>query len=184
MEATGDDPARMAFGQVKILVLALLPFWVSRWHLLRGQAGRRVLGDRRSVLLYVPVILLGIVIIALLMHFGGRLLSPFVANAGLLMAIGFAFFLATMALEIYLSVWKVGAALGNSRLTIPASFRLMHGNFWWSLGFFLAMFLPLMVVHYLLAVLPLGRPDISGRSSPSIRSSSAISGWCSPPPRS
>jgi hypothetical protein len=44
-------------------------------------------------------------------------------------------------------------------MTIPASFRVMHGNFWWSLGFFAVMFLPLMVLHYGLNGLAIGRPD-------------------------
>jgi hypothetical protein len=62
-------------------------------------------------------------------------------------------------LEIYLSAWKVGAALGNPRLGILASFRIMNGNFWWSLGYFLTMMLPLMIVHYGLNGLAVGRPD-------------------------
>jgi hypothetical protein len=64
-----------------------------------------------------------------------------------------------MALDVYLSCWKVGSALGNPRLTIPASVHIMQGNFWWSFAFSIGMMLPLMVVHYALAVVGVGRPD-------------------------
>lgn len=158
MEATAADAGRMGFGQVKVLVLMLLPFWVARWHFFRGRRDRPILGDRRSIMLYVPVVLLGIAI-GLVQQFGGSLLSPYVPDARVLMAIGFLFFAATVVLDVYLTAWKIGAALGNPRMTIPASFRVMHGNFWWSLGFFVVMFLPLMVVHYGLNGLAIGKPD-------------------------
>lgn len=64
-------------------------------------------------------------------------------------------------IDIYLAPWKVGASLGNSRLTIPASFRLMNGNFWWSFGYFWVIFLPSLVVHYLLNGLAVGRPAVA-----------------------
>ena len=62
-----------------------------------------------------------------------------------------------MVLDTYLSDSKVGASLGNARLTIPASFRIMSGNFWWSFGFFWVIFLPGFVTHYLLNGLAVGR---------------------------
>jgi hypothetical protein len=155
-EAAGDDPARMAFGQIKFLSLLLVPFWITRWFFFRDDPDRPLLGDRRSVMLYIPVLLLSFVL-ALPQQFGGSLLSTLVPDPGTLMAIGFAYFLATLVLEIYLTIWKVGAALGNSGLTIPASLRIMHGNFWWSFGLYLLAFLPLMILHYGLFGLAVGR---------------------------
>ena len=156
MEAVGGDSARMGFGQVKILSLILLVYWVSRWQVLRGRADRPVLGDRRSATLFAGVVALGVAL-GLVQQFGGGVLAPLL-DAGAVMTIGFAYFFLSLALEVYLSVWKVGSALGNARLNIPASFRIMQGNFWWSLGFSVAMMLPLMVLHYALNALAVGRP--------------------------
>ena len=158
MEAAADDPARMTFGYLKVLTLILLLFWVSRWQVFRGQAGRPVLGDRQSALLYLGVVLFSLAI-AIVQQFGGTWLAPLVPDQGALIAIGTAFFFASIALDTYLSGWKVGSALGNANLSIPASFRLMHGHFWWSFAFSFAMILPLLVVHYALNGLALGRPE-------------------------
>ena len=158
MEAAADDPARMGFGQVKILTLVLLLYWVSRWQVFRGAGEPAVLGDRQSAWLFLGVILLGMAL-GLVQQFGGGWLAPFVGE-GMLLAIGFGYFFLSLALDLYLSAWKVGSALGNPRLTIPASFRIMRGNFWWSLAFSIVMILPLMAVHYALAVVGLGQPDL------------------------
>ena len=99
------------------------------------------------------------VAMAIVQLFGGAVLAPYVPDAPTLALVGFGFVLVLTALEIYLMVWKAGASLGNPRLTIAASFRIMHGSFWWSLGFFVAMFLPLMILHYGLNALAVGRPD-------------------------
>jgi hypothetical protein len=159
MQAAGDDPARMGFGQVKILTLILLLYWVSRWQAFRGSNAGSVLGDRRSALLFLGVVLFAVAI-GLVQQFGGTFLAPLIGNENRLLAIGFAFFILSLALDIYLSGWKVGSALGNPRLTIPASFRLMQGSFWWSLAYYVLMTLPLMTVHYALAVVGLGQSDL------------------------
>ncbi len=155
MEAVGGDAARMGFGQVKILSLVLLIYWVSRWQVLRGRDDRSILGDRHSATLFAGVVVLGLVL-GLIQQFGGGVLAPFL-DAGVLMTIGFAFFFLSLALDVYLSAWKVGSALGNARLTIAASFRIIHGNFWWSLGFSVTMMLPLMILHYALNALAVGQ---------------------------
>lgn len=157
MRAAGDHPARIGFGQVKILSLVALLYWVARWQMFRDDPARRVLGDARSAFLFAFVLLFGIALGAV-QQFGGGWIAPLIDGRALV-GIGIAFFAATTALEVYLSGWKVGAALGNRRLGFLASFRLIHGNFWWSLGFTIAMVLPLMILHYLLNGLAVGRPD-------------------------
>ena len=52
MQAAADDPARMGVGQVKVLTLMLVLYWVSRWQALRGDPGRSVWGDGRSAALF------------------------------------------------------------------------------------------------------------------------------------
>lgn len=156
MEALGNHTARMGFGQVKILSLTLVLYWAFRWHALRGQPGRSVLGDRSSAILFAGVVLFSTAI-GVIQQFGGTLLAPMLPDESTLLTVGIAFFLGTVVLDVYLTCWKVGSALGNPRLSIPASFKIMHGNFWWSLGFSLAMILPLMVAHYALNVFAIGQ---------------------------
>lgn len=158
MEAAADNGARMGFGMVKILSLILLVYWVSRKLAAMDGTRLRVLGDARSARLFFWVLALAVVM-ALVQQFGGALLAPHVPEGRTLTIIGFGFFFAATALEIYLTAWKTGAALGNPRLTLPASFRIMHGNFWWSLGYFVVMFLPLMILHYGLNLVAVGRPE-------------------------
>lgn len=156
MVAAADNGFRMGFGIVKVLSLFLLIYWVSRaLAVLRG-AQLRVPGDARSARLFAWVLAWGLAT-GLLQLFGGDLIAPFVSSRVTLI-IGAAFALVLLVCDTYLTVWKVGASLGNERLTFTASFRIMHGNFWWSLVYFVAMFLPLMVAHYALNSLAVGRP--------------------------
>lgn len=158
MVALDGDPSRMTFGVVKVVTLLVYTYWVSRWLAYGRDGRRRVLGDGRSAFLFAWVVALGLVTGGLQL-FGGALLRPFGASDGVVLAVGLVFVSAMMAIDIYLTAWKVGAALGNGRLTIPASFRIMHGNFWWSLGFYIVMILPLMIAHYVVGGVALGRPD-------------------------
>jgi len=75
-----------------------------------------------------------------------------------IMRLGIATFLALTVLEIYLAAWKTGAAVGNPALGFRRSIGLVRGHFWWSLGLFVAAFLPLMVLHYALGLGAIGRP--------------------------
>lgn len=157
MEAAADDGARMGFGVLKIFSLILLIYWVNRALAIMDGARLRLIGDSLSLRLFAGVILYA-VLMAIVQLFGGSVLAPYVPERTLL-AIGLAFFLAATALEIWLNVWKAGASLGNARLGIHASLGVMRGNFWWSAGYFVLMFLPLMVLHYGLNLAAVGRSE-------------------------
>ncbi len=155
-EATAEDPARMGLGYVKMLSLALLGYWVVRFMGL-GEDRRRTLAlPRTAVLLFAGVLLFEVAFTAV-HKLGGEAVTALVPDQRAVLGIGIVSMLLALALGIYLVVWKVGAALGNGRLTIPASFRLMHGNFWWSFAFTLLMMLPLMIAHYALGFGAIGR---------------------------
>lgn len=155
MEATGAHPARMAFGELKVLSLLVITYWVIRQLGNMDGARLRVLGERSSLLLFLGVMVWSM-LSGLPQLYGGMVLGPYLPEKALIW-LGVGYFLTFTALDLYLAVWKVGAALGNRALGIRASFRIMHGNFWWSLGFFVAMFLPLMIVHYALNGLAVGK---------------------------
>ena len=156
-KATAEDPARMGLGYVKMLSLALLGYWVVRFMGLGEDRRRTVALPRTAGLLFAGVLLFDLAFTAV-HKLGGEALTALVPNQRVVLAIGIVWLLLALALGVYLVVWKVGAALGNSRLTIPASFRLMHGNLWWSFAFTLLMMLPLMVAHYALGLGAIGRP--------------------------
>jgi hypothetical protein len=156
MKAAADSGFRLGFGVLKVLSLFLLVYWVSRaMAALRG-AALRVRGDAHSASLFAFVLAWSLAT-SIVQLFGADLIAPFVSIHTVTIvgaAIGIALFLC----DFYLSVWKVGASLGIDRLGFTASFRIMHGNFWWSLLYFVVMFLPAMALHYLLNFLAVGRP--------------------------
>lgn len=155
MQANAEHPARMAWGMVKVLALFLMIYWVSRAMAFGRGGAKPVLGDARSARLFAAVLLVNLALTAAEL-FGSGLLAPLVGAAAarwssiLLLVLG-------AAVIVYLSVWAVGAALGNRALTIRASFRIMHGNFWWSVGFSLLAQLPLIALHYALNFGGMGR---------------------------
>lgn len=156
MQANAEHPARMAWGMVKVLSLFLMIYWVSRAMAFGRGGAKPVLGDARSALLFAGVLLVNLALAAAQL-FGSGLLAPLVGPAAA-QWISILLFVLGTALTVYLSVWAVGAALGNCALTIRASFRIMHGNFWWSVGFSLLAQLPLIAVHYALNFGGMGRP--------------------------
>ena len=158
MQRVGDHPARMGFGQVKILSLILLVYWASRSLAARDGAPLRVVGDGRSALLFVLPVAWSFAT-ALVQQFGGAVVGPYMPSDRALILLGFVYFALLFVLDTYLIPWKVGAAVGNRRLTFLASFRILRGNFWWSLGFFVSLFLPLMIAHYALNMLAVGRSE-------------------------
>lgn len=158
MEAAADDGARMGFGVIKIFSLILLIYWVNRALAIMDGARLRLIGDARSARLFAGVVAYSIAMAAVQL-FGGTVIEPYLPDQSTLLYIGIAFFFAATSLELWLSVWKAGASLGNEALGIRASFGVMRGNFWWSLGYFAIMFLPLMVLHYGLNLAAVGRPE-------------------------
>jgi hypothetical protein len=157
MQRMAADPGRMAYGMVKVLTLFLLLYWVSRAMAFGRGGGRRVLGDGRSAFLFLWVVLLSLLLVGVGL-FGDDLLGSFVDEPKTRFRIMLLLFAAGSTLHIYLMVWMVGAALGNGPLNIPASFRIMKGNFWWSAVFFLIAQLPLMAAHFGLNFAAVGRP--------------------------
>lgn len=156
MKAAADNGLRMGFGILKVFSLFLLIYWVSRaMAVLRG-ATLRIRGDAHSARLFAMVLGWGL-ITSIVQLFGADLISPLVSTETSAI-VGAVIGICLLLCDLYLCVWKVGSSLGIKRLGFAASFRVMHGNFWWSLLYFILMFLPAMVLHYLLNLLAVGRP--------------------------
>lgn len=145
----------MIWGYFKTFTLAIAAYWVIRFFVLGADAARRI--DPWAVRLFVPVMLWSLAWGALLLWGGGLLTAAGITGSAALW-IGLAVFFGNFLLEISLSLWKVGAALGNARLTFTRSLRLVGPQLPWSLAFSLLAILPVMVAHYALGLGAIGRP--------------------------
>lgn len=155
--AVEAHPLRMGFGYVKTAALLLICYWVWRWFGLRGDAARARRLEAGAVASFVPVLMFGAVmtmtnrgILETLAAILPEGVSQLLAFLGVLFAL--------MAFELFFAPWKVASALDNRRLDMGRSFAIMRGSMGWSFAFLLAMFLPLIVLHYLLGGLAIGAP--------------------------
>ena len=55
-------------------------------------------------------------------------------------------------LALYLSAWSAGWAVGNRAITPRRSFAIMHKGIWHAAGLMVTGMVPLMVLHYALAI--------------------------------
>jgi hypothetical protein len=148
-QAVETHPARMAWAYLKATVLALSAYWVIRYLALgAAQAGRL---EPKAVRLFAPVMLWHLAWGALLM-FGGGLLTAAGIDGRAALWVGLGVFFGNFMLEAALSAWKVGAALGNERLTFTRSLKLIGPRLLPAVGFMLAAILPLMIAHYALGI--------------------------------
>ena len=155
-QAVEANGARLGWGVVKTLSLALAGYWVARFLLLRDGAAEARRFDPVAVRLYAWVMLFGLAwtVVSL---WGDELLRP-IGLGEQAMAIGVAFGLVGFILSILLAPWKVGAALGNAELGFVRSIGLVGWGVWWGVIFALLALLPPMVVHYAFAFLAMGAP--------------------------
>jgi len=156
-KAVESDPLRMGFGHLKVLALFVMGYFVTRFLGFGGDARRTLRFDATALALFAMVLIFNLLMMVAQTR-GGELLADMVRAGRPLILTGLAALLAMMALELFLAPWKAGAALGNANLHIGASIRLMRGNIAWSSGFTLAMIAPIMVLHYALNGLAIGRP--------------------------
>ena len=156
-KAVESDPLRMGFGVLKVFSLALTGYWATRFLAFADGARQAARWDGRAVRLYALVLLWSLGWLAVDL-WGGAVLRAIGIAARPILWTGIAVFAATFVFETYLTVWKTGAALGNPALGFVRSIRMVHGQFWWSLGLTLFVILPLMVVHYALGLGAIGRP--------------------------
>ena len=113
---------------------------------------------KASGLLFGAVILLSLAMMTV-NNVGGALVEKALASEGVLIALGAGSFLAMIVADVYLAPWKVAAAAGNPMMGIAASISVMHRHLPWALGFFFAIMLPPMVVHYALNFGAIGLPS-------------------------
>lgn len=156
-EATGSDPLRTATGAFKTLALMLPAYWFVRYIGNGESAAAAKSLDARSLRLFAPVMAWAVTWSVAFM-FGGTVMAAWGVGTTAVFNIGVGVFLSSIVLETYLAPWKAAAPLGNARIGFGRSIGLVRGHLLWSLAVFVLAFLPLMVVHYGLAVFAIGRP--------------------------
>ena len=149
-KALENHPLRMAFGMVKILGLILPIYWVTRYI----GFGRDALAARRIDEHAAEL-------------FGGYLLFQ-MALAGLELFVipktGYwllATFIGGEIIAVLLAAWGAAAPLGNRAIGPLASAKIMARHIPWTIAFFIAAMLPLMIPHYLLGAAAIFSPTWS-----------------------
>lgn len=149
--ASEQDPLRLYFGFAKTLALLLPGYWFARYIMF----GR----DRqKAARIESPAIALWLATFAVMA--ANSWLSLFGPSLGAMLGLGDGtpgwltgiMFAAQTVLSIYLFAWLTAWPLGNARIGPITSFGVMHGSFWQSLALWFAGVLPLMILHYALAI--------------------------------
>jgi hypothetical protein len=144
------DPLRLQFGFVKTLALYLPGYWFARFMLL-GDPARAARIEWPALGLWLVVFAFG----AVQMWWGlfGPSLTGLAGLEGRAATIAsVALRIGSMALGLYLAAWSAGWAVGNRALTPVRSFAIMHKGIWHAAGLMVTGMLPLMVLHYGLAI--------------------------------
>ncbi len=145
-QASEDSPLRTAFGLLKVASLTLPIYWVMRFLARRDArfaARLEAPAWRLFAVFFVVQVALGAVDLYLLPRHGWW--------AGVLFVVG-------MVEGALFAAWAVGASLGNERMGVVDSVRLMARRLPWTLAFQIAVILPLMVPHYALGLFAIVGP--------------------------
>lgn len=150
-KAAESDPLRLQFGFIKTLALLLPGYWFTRWIMFDGDA-------RRAARVECPAVGLWSVVFA----FGAgqmwwALYGPSLAGLVGLHGeaeryAGYGLTVAQQLLAFYLAAWGVAWALGNADVGPLKSVRIMRGAIFHAFVLWVAGMVPLMVLHYALAV--------------------------------
>ncbi|MBB5985163.1 hypothetical protein [Sphingobium lignivorans] len=157
MKAAEHAPLRMVLGHFKVIALTLVTYWAIRFYAFDSDPLAARTLDPRAVRLFIPVLLWAVLWLILLHDSLPLLLAAGLSQRGAAILLG-VLLLTSFALDIGLAAWKSAAVLGNGGIGFLRSIQLTWRHFGWALGLMLAALLPLMIVHYALAVLPIGRP--------------------------
>lgn len=149
--AAEGDPLRMQFGFAKTLALLLPGYWFTRYIMFDRDGARAARIEKPGFFLWLVIFAL----MSLQMWFG-LFGTPLAEMLGLgetqSQFFGVAKALLEVVISIYLVAWFTAWPVGNGRIGPLRSFAIMHGSFWYSLALFVVGFLPLMLVHYGLAI--------------------------------
>ena len=156
LQAAEGDMLRLIIGHVKVIALFLTGYWAARFLVFGDDpvATRRI--DPVALRLFLPVMAWGlfwlIVVqdVPLIANAAG--LSGNVAGGVLILSL-----LVSLLFDPLLAAWKTAAASGNGAIGFVRSIRLTRGIYPYAVIVALLPMLPLMVGHYALAFLAVGK---------------------------
>ncbi|RYY46666.1 MAG: hypothetical protein EOP59_02420 [Sphingomonadales bacterium] len=156
LKAAEGDVLRLTIGHVKVIALFLTGYWAARFLVFGDDpvAARRI--DPVAVRLFVPVMVWSLFWLILVQD------VPLVADAAGISGNVAAWVLmlsliVSLLFEPLLSAWKTAAAAGNPGIGFVRSIRLTRGVYLYAVVVSLLAMLPLMVAHYALAFLAVGK---------------------------
>ena len=156
MVSAGSDPHRLIAGTLKVFWLLLVGFWVIRF--VASGSARVATRPSQTAIRRFAVVLLIMAVFSLMAIWPPALFAPgSQEHRQAVIAAGLAQ-LVTFPLGIALTPWLVGAALADRRAGPGFAIRRAWGSIWWALGVNLVVVLPLMVPHYVLSFLAVGKP--------------------------
>lgn len=156
LKAAEGDVLRLIVGHVKVIALFVTGYWAARFLVFGDDpvAARRI--DPVAVRLFVPVMvwslfwLIVVQDVPLIADAAG--ISGNVAAWVLILSL-----IVSLLFEPLLSAWKTAAAAGNPAIGFVRSIRLMRGVYLYAVILSLLAMLPLMVAHYALALVAVGK---------------------------
>ncbi len=143
--AAGSDSMRLGFGFVKIVALTLPNYWIDRFLASRDASFAKTI-DRAAVRLFVPFLVVQLAFAAVQLFAVPQSAWAFLAS----LVVGQVF-------NCLLLAWGVAAALGSAAVGPRVSVAIMIRRLPWTFVFTWVAVLPLMVPHYVLGSLAIGR---------------------------
>lgn len=147
-KAAEHDPLRMAFGFAKVLSLIVPSYCVVRFLATRDRT-YAVRIEKRAVRLFAGVVAFNAVLMAVQLFVLPQTRGVLLAAWG-----------TGQVITCLVAAWSVAAPLGNAALGPRASVAIMARQLSWTFAFLLAAVLPLMIPHYVLAVLAIVGPKV------------------------
>lgn len=145
------DPLRLQFGFAKVLALMLPGYWLVRFIMLGGAARRAAAPEWPALPLWLAIFVLFAGHNAFSLF--GPSLPEIVGLTGQAATIAtVAIMVITQVVMAYLSAWLVAWPVGNARIGPLKSAAIMQGSIWYTLILAMAGVIPLMVLHYALAI--------------------------------
>lgn len=155
-KAVEGNLLRMGIGHLKILSLFLTGYWAMRFFGFGDSAREATRLDPVAVRLFAWVLLWGIFWLVMVQDVPLLAAQFGVRDSVIAWSTG-ALILFSFPLELCVSAWKAGAALGNPRLSFWRSVAMIRGSFWWGLAMTFLTVIPLLVLHYVLFFVAIGK---------------------------
>ena len=148
-KSAGHDTLRLAFGFLKELAMVILGYWIVRF-VASGSVAYAKKADRPAMRLF------GWFVAFVAIDTAIELFA--LPSTGVLAVVAF---VGSQTIGCLIAAWSIAAPLGNGDVGLRASIVIMVRQLPWTYVFTLVTILPLMVPHYLFAVLAILAPKIS-----------------------